>query len=101
MLKIRLARWGRHKKAFFRIVLTEHSKPANTGFKSILGWFDPHTDACEIDSETAKQWISKGAQPTSRVAKILFKKTADPVFQKFIVHTERTRKTKKEPVEGK
>lgn len=67
------------------------------GYKEILGWFDPHTDASEINADLAKQWIAKGAQPTSRVAKILFNKTQDPVFQKFIVHTNRVRKTRKEP----
>jgi len=36
MLKIRLARHGRKKAPFYRIVLTEHTKPAQSGYKLVL-----------------------------------------------------------------
>lgn len=36
MLKIRLARGGKHKSPFYRIVLTEHTKPAQSGYMKVL-----------------------------------------------------------------
>jgi ribosomal protein S16 len=36
MLKIRLARHGRKKAPFYRIVLTEHTKPAQSGYQTVL-----------------------------------------------------------------
>lgn len=96
MLKIRLARTGRHKNPFFRVVLTEHTKPANSGYKTVLGWVDPVNHKQSIDSEKCKEWIEKWAQPSERVAKILYKETNDDFFSKFIVERERTRQPKKQ-----
>ena len=41
MLTIRLSRHGRSKRPFYRIVLTEHTKPAKFGYKEVLGSYDP------------------------------------------------------------
>lgn len=99
MLKIRLARAGRHKTPFFRIVLTEHTRPIQSGYQDILGFYDPLKHKVTIDVEASKAWIAKGAKPTSRVAKILHQHTGDDFFKKYIVITERTRKGKNAPAE--
>jgi small subunit ribosomal protein S16 len=59
MLRIRLARHGRRNRAFFRIVLTEHTKPAKSGYKEVLGHRDPITKDLQVDIERVKYWISK------------------------------------------
>ncbi len=89
MLKIRLSRQGRKGRPFYRVVLTEHTKPAKSGFANVLGWFDPIAHKSEINVDLVKEWVSKGAQLSERVAKILFAETKDKLFQKF--YTERTR----------
>jgi len=99
MLKIRLARAGRHKTPFFRIVLTEHTRPIQSGYNEILGFYDPLKHIVNIDVEASKAWIAKGAKPTSRVAKILHQHTGDDFFKQYIVITERTRKSKNAPAE--
>ncbi len=99
MLKIRLARAGRHKTPFFRIVLTEHTRHIQSGYQDILGFYDPLKHKVTIDVEASKAWIAKGAKPTSRVAKILHQHTGDDFFKKYIVITERTRKSKNAPAE--
>ncbi len=99
MLKIRLARAGRHKTPFFRIVLTEHTRPIQSGYQDILGFYDPLKHSVNIDVEATKGWIAKGAKPTSRVAKILHQHTGDDSFKQYIVITERTRKSKSAPAE--
>ena len=59
MLKIRLARHGRKKLPFFRVVLTEHTKSPQGGYKLILGWFDPIKHITEINVDAIKEWIGK------------------------------------------
>ncbi len=99
MLKIRLARHGRKKAPFYRIVLTEHTKPAQSGYQQVLGWYNPFTHETEAKIEEIKNWIGKGAQPTDRTAKILFNATKDKFFEKYFEQRERTKKKKKEDAE--
>ena len=96
MLRIRLARHGKKNRAFFRVVLTEHTKPANSWYKEVLGYRDPITKDLKIDIEKAKYWISKWAQPSERVAKMLYKLSGDELFKKFFKYVERNRPPKKE-----
>jgi len=91
MLKIRLSRHGRKKRPFYRIVLTEHTKSIKSGYQEVLGWFDPMAHKYEADLDLIKSWIEKGAQPSERVAKILYNGTKDEFFKKFIVIRERVR----------
>ena len=99
MLKIRLARHGRKKAPFYRIVLTEHTKPAKAGYQTVLWWFNPLAHTMEAKIDEIKAWIAKGAQPSERVAKLLFADTKDTFFKKFFV--ERTRTKWKEAEDAK
>lgn len=73
MVKIRLKRMGAKKNPFYRVVVSE-SRNARNG-KSIvnLGYYNPMTEPADIkiDVEAAKDWISKGAQPSETVKKLL------------------------------
>lgn len=100
MLKIRLARHGRKKAPFYRVVLTEHTKPTQSGYKLVLGWYNPFTKESKLEVEEIKKWITQGAQPTERVAKILLAETKDKFFEKFFEHRERTKVKKKENEES-
>ena len=96
MLSIRLSRHGRTKLPFYRVVLTEHTKPAKSGYQAVLWRFDPMKHTLEVDVATIKDWIAKGAQLSERVAKLLYAHTKDALFQKFFVERTRVGKTKKE-----
>lgn len=99
MLKIRLARGGKHKTPFFRIVLTEHTKPVKSGYKLVLGRFDPLKHTAKIDIDAIKAWISKGAQPSNRVAKLLKKETNDKFWDTYITLSTSHKKPKNAPEE--
>lgn len=71
MLAIRLHRAGRRNSSFFRIVLTEKSKPAKSGFKKILGWYNPHTKESSFKKEEILMHVQNGAQVSNSLAKIL------------------------------
>ena len=75
-LKIRLSRGGAKKRPFYRIVVADARMPRDGRFVEKIGTFDPvkpKTDANRIvlDIEKAKDWLSKGAQPTDRVLRLL------------------------------
>ena len=75
-LKIRLARGGAKKRPFYRIVVADARMPRDGRFIERLGTFDPlkakdATDRLVVDADKARDWITKGAQPTDRVARLL------------------------------
>ncbi len=96
MLVIRLSRHGRKNLAVYRVVLSEHTKPVKFGYKEVLWSYDPINHLFKADVDTIISWISKGAQPSERVAKLLFKETKNEIFSKFIEQRERKGITKKE-----
>jgi len=89
MLTIRLSRHGRSKRPFYRIVLTEHTKPAKFWYKEVLWSYDPLQHKLVADVEAIKWWIAKGSQMSERAAKLLYNETKDSLFQKFFELRER------------
>jgi len=96
MLAIRLSRHWRKNLAVYRVVLSEHTKPVKFWYKEVLWSYDPLKHVFTCDVESVISWIKKGAQPSERVAKLLFKETNNELFKKFIEHRERKGTTKKE-----
>ena len=73
MLMIRLARIGKKKHPFYRVVVTEKTRPRNGRFVEIVGTYDPAKTpaAVELDRVRVDYWISKGAQPSDTVRSFL------------------------------
>jgi small subunit ribosomal protein S16 len=72
-VKIRLKRMGAKKKPFYRIVVADSRSPRDGRFIEELGYYDPLKEPAliQVDAEKAKDWISKGAQPTDTVKSLL------------------------------
>ncbi len=75
-VKIRLKRIGAKKKPFYRIVVADARAPRDGKFIEEIGNYDPMSKKCIVDGEKAKDWISKGAQPTETVRALLKKNGA-------------------------
>lgn len=72
MLKIRLARAWKKNSPFFKIVLTEHTRPTKSGFKEVLGFYNPMSKEFKInDLEKIKKYLSTWTQFTPRVEKLM------------------------------
>lgn len=73
MVRIRLTRMGATKRPFYRIVAADSRRPRDGKFLEILGHYDPVKQPHElkVDEEKVKQWISKGAQPSDTVKKLM------------------------------
>ncbi len=73
MLTIRLARIGKKKHPFYRVVVTERTRPRNGRFVEIVGTYDPQKKpaAVQINSERVQYWIGQGAQPSQTVRSLI------------------------------
>lgn len=73
MLMIRLARIGKKKHPFYRVVVTEKTRPRNGRFVEIVGTYDPAKKpaAINLDHERVQYWLGKGAQPSDTVRSFL------------------------------
>ncbi len=76
MTAIRLTRMGRNKKPFYRIVVTDSRKRRDSGWIESIGYYNPVSEPKElkIDQERLDYWLSVGAQPSEKVAKLTAKK---------------------------
>jgi small subunit ribosomal protein S16 len=72
---IRLARFGKKKHPFYRVVVTEKTRPRNGRFVEIVGTYDPQKNPAlvQMDSERVQYWLSKGAQPSDTVRSMIRK----------------------------
>ncbi len=72
-VKMRLKRMGKKKTAIYRIVVADARSPRDGRNIEEIGFYDPNQEPAEvrIDAEAAKAWLSKGAQPTDTVARLL------------------------------
>ena len=82
-VKIRLARLGRTKKPFYRIVVANSESPRDGKFLAVVGTYDPLKNPAEvkIKQEQVDQWLAKGALPTETVKTLLAKAAAAPAAE--------------------
>ena len=72
-VKLRLTRVGSKKNPVYRIVAADSRSPRDGKFLEIVGRYNPQTDpsTIELDEAKIKDWLSKGAQPSDPVAKLI------------------------------
>ncbi|MFN8389767.1 MAG: 30S ribosomal protein S16 [Bdellovibrionota bacterium] len=70
---IRLARHGRKKIPFYRIVATDKDYKRDGRYLEQLGTMNPLTDPITVNlkEDRVKHWISLGAYPSATVARII------------------------------
>ena len=68
-VKMRLTRLGDKKSPTYRIVVVDSRKARDGEYIDKVGHYNPTTSPAEvvIDAEKAKDWLSKGVQPTETV----------------------------------
>jgi len=62
---------GTKKVPFYRIVVADSRSLSRGKFIDQLGWYDPRQKKVEVDKEKILGWISKGAELTNSVKKML------------------------------
>lgn len=73
--KIRLKRFGRRHRSFFRLGVMDVRSPRNGRVIEELGWYDPAakdpTKQVSLNRERIEYWLSVGASPTETVSDLL------------------------------
>jgi small subunit ribosomal protein S16 len=72
-VKLRLTRVGSKKNPIYRIVAADSRSPRDGKFLEIVGRYNPQTEpsTIELDEERIRHWLSKGAQPSNTVQRLL------------------------------
>ena len=72
-VKLRLTRIGSKKNPIYRVVVADSRSPRDGRFIEIIGRYNPQTDpsTIELDEDRIRDWISKGAQPSQTVKRLL------------------------------
>jgi small subunit ribosomal protein S16 len=74
-VRIRLTRFGRKKKPFYRIVVADSERQRDGKFLDIVGTYDPMQNPAEIKINAVKlqDWMGKGALPSTTVKSLIKK----------------------------
>lgn len=103
MLTLRLARHGRKKQAFFKIVAAEKARAVQKKYIAELGFFNPLADGgigiTKFDASAIKKYIKDGAQVSQSLARLLVKNGVNEA-EKFI-ETRPTKPKKESPAPEK
>jgi len=70
---IRLARIGARKQPYYRVVVIEKERARNGRSVEVVGTYNPRTTpaSVELKRERIDYWVSKGAQCSDRVRKLM------------------------------
>ena len=77
MVKIRLKRMGTKKRPYYRIVVMDVRSPRDGRTIDELGYYHPieaEDKQVSFQEDKVREWLSKGAQPTDTVRKLLNRK---------------------------
>ena len=72
-VRMRLMRMGKKKQPMYRVVVVDGRAPRDGRYIEQIGRYEPLHDPSivEIDNNKAAAWLSKGAQPSETVEKLL------------------------------
>jgi len=110
MLRIRLSMGGVRKRPIYKIVIADSRYPRDGKFIEKIGSYNPllpkdKKERIKIEAERVKYWMSKGAQPTLRVSRLLGELQIMPMPkpgnnpQKAIPKKDRKKSAKEAPKE--
>ena len=75
MVRIRLARHGSKQNPFYHITVADQRRSRDGRFIEQLGFFNPvakgSAEEYRIDIDRVDYWLSKGAQPSEMVKKLV------------------------------
>jgi small subunit ribosomal protein S16 len=75
MVRIRLARFGTHKRPFYRVVVADGRKPRDGANIEQVGFYDPLVEPknVKLDLTRIDYWLGVGARPSETVERLIKK----------------------------
>jgi small subunit ribosomal protein S16 len=74
-VRIRLARHGRKKRPFYKVVVANSESPRDGRFIESIGVYNPLPESAEvkINADRLQYWLQQGAKPTDTVRSLIRK----------------------------
>jgi len=72
-VRIRLARYGRKKKPYYRIVVANSEAKRDGKFLDLIGTYDPLQNPAivKLNEEKLNHWLNVGATPSDTVGSLI------------------------------
>jgi len=88
---IRLARHGKHKAPFYRIVVADHEMKRDGRHLEVLGTYNTMTDpsALTLKEDRVKYWVGVGAKPSDTVSSLI-----NRVIPGYLAELDKSQKAK-------
>jgi small subunit ribosomal protein S16 len=79
-VRLRLTRIGGRKDPVWRVVVADQRSPRDVRIIETVGHYNAQTNpsTVKIDEDRVRSWLSRGAQPTPQVRKLLRTQGIDP-----------------------
>lgn len=79
-VRLRLTRVGGRKDPIWRVVVADQRSPRDGRVIEIVGRYNPQTNPSTIslDGDRVRLWLTRGAQPTETVRKLMRTQGIDP-----------------------
>ena len=79
-VRVRLTRVGGRKNPIWRVVVADQRSPRDGRIIETIGRYNAQVEPSEIvlDQERLEHWLSRGAQPTNTVKKLMRAKGLSP-----------------------
>ena len=104
-VKIRLARHGRKKAPYYRMVVADSRYPRDGRFIEILGFYHPLTkkeeEQVRVDEVKTMEWLQRGATPSDTCRSILRKQGIMKKFHEVKLAARQAAKAENQPSETK
>lgn len=71
MLKIRLRRTGLRNRPSYRVVVIDSRRARDSEYLESVGHYDPRTKLLDLKAERIGHWVSKGAQTSDTVGRLM------------------------------
>jgi small subunit ribosomal protein S16 len=85
-VRIRLRRMGAKKRPFYRVVVADSRAPRDGRFIETLGTYNPLITPAEVElnAEKVQLWLSRGAQPSDTVRRLLARENLLPAQDQVV-----------------
>ncbi|MEO0005255.1 MAG: 30S ribosomal protein S16 [candidate division WOR-3 bacterium] len=71
MVRIRLTRLGARNNPVYRVVAIDSRRARDSQYLEALGHYDPRRKVLKLNLERVDYWLSKGAQPSNTVDRLI------------------------------
>jgi len=71
LVRIRLTRLGARNNPTYRVVAIDSRRARDSQYLEALGHYDPRRKVLKLNLERVDYWLSKGAQPSNTVDRLI------------------------------